>query len=57
MNGTENMLTHIITCVWLEKLKKMPFSEVKKTINYSLAATTQAKRVLESGKEKTLSSQ
>ena len=57
MNETENMLTRIITGVWSDKAEKMPFSEVRKSKNYSLAATTQAKRVLESGKEKTLSSQ
>ena len=53
MNGTENMFTRIITCVWSVKAEKVPFSEVRKTINYSLAATTLATRVFESGKEKT----
>ena len=53
MNGTENIFTRIITRVWSDKAEKIPFSEVRKTINYSLAATTLATRVFESGKEKT----
>ena len=51
MNGTENMFTRIITSVWSDKSEKMPFSEVRKTINYSLTATTLATRVFESGKK------
>ena len=48
MNGTENMFTRIITRVWSDKAEKMPFSGVRKTINYRLAAMTLAKRVFES---------
>ena len=53
MDATENMLTRIITRVWPEKADKLklPFSEVRKTIDHSLAATTLFTRVFESGKK------
>ena len=51
MNETENMFTRIITRVWSDKAEKVPFSEVRKTINYNLAATPIATRVFESRKK------
>ena len=57
MNGTENMLTCIITSISSDKAEKNAiFRGHKKTINHSLAAKTLATRVFESGK-KTLNSQ
>ena len=43
MNATENiLLTGFKRLIWEEKAEKLPFSEVIKTINHSLAATALA---------------